>query len=221
MNAFINNLKVEFSSHSNKLKAAQMKSYLRDQFEFFGINAPERKKICKDIINQHSEIDWQEAKNIAKTLMNLPQREFHYSSIQLMEKYKKQWDESLINMITYYTEHNAWWDTIDYATSRLLELYYKVHGPQLDVLNKWNQSQNIWQVRVSIIWQLHLKELTQADLLAASIIPHLESKEFFIQKAIGWSLRAYAKTNPEWVTHFVDSYPLPALSRREALKHLV
>jgi 3-methyladenine DNA glycosylase AlkD len=46
------------------------------------------------------------------------------------------------------------------------------------------------------------------------------NKEFFIQKAIGWSLRQYARTDPEWVLNFVDRHPLMPLSKREALKHL-
>jgi 3-methyladenine DNA glycosylase AlkD len=47
-----------------------------------------------------------------------------------------------------------------------------------------------------------------------------DSKEFFIQKAIGWALREYAKTNPGAVREFVEATPLASLSRREALKHL-
>jgi len=44
--------------------------------------------------------------------------------------------------------------------------------------------------------------------------------QLFIQKAIGWSLREYAKTNPEAVRDFVEKTPLASLSKREALKHL-
>jgi 3-methyladenine DNA glycosylase AlkD len=47
------------------------------------------------------------------------------------------------------------------------------------------------------------------------------SKQFFIQKAIGWALREYAKTNPTWVKNFVQDNPLPSLSKREALKRLM
>ncbi|MEY3411484.1 MAG: hypothetical protein RIQ70_170, partial [Bacteroidota bacterium] len=41
-----------------------------------------------------------------------------------------------------------------------------------------------------------------------------------IQKAIGWSLRQYARTEPELVRLFVDESGIQGLARREALKHL-
>jgi 3-methyladenine DNA glycosylase AlkD len=46
------------------------------------------------------------------------------------------------------------------------------------------------------------------------------SKEFFIQKAIGWALREYAKTNPEAVKNFVQDANLKSLSTKEALKNI-
>ena len=44
------------------------------------------------------------------------------------------------------------------------------------------------------------------------------NKDFFIQKAIGWALRQYAKTNPEYVKLFVEAHAVTGLAKREALK---
>jgi len=49
---------------------------------------------------------------------------------------------------------------------------------------------------------------------------NLDSKEFFINKATGWSLRQYARTDPKAVKKFVESTQLHPLSRREAMKHI-
>lgn len=48
------------------------------------------------------------------------------------------------------------------------------------------------------------------------------SKEFFINKAIGWSLRDYSKVNPEWVRHFIEENreQLAPLSIKEGSKLL-
>ena len=43
--------------------------------------------------------------------------------------------------------------------------------------------------------------------------------EFFIQKAIGWSLRQYSKFNPEAVREFVIEINLQGLAKREASKY--
>ena len=47
-------------------------------------------------------------------------------------------------------------------------------------------------------------------------------KEFFIQKAQGWALREFAKTNPEAVRNFVSENEkvLSPLTKREALKNI-
>ena len=52
------------------------------------------------------------------------------------------------------------------------------------------------------------------------IRPLMHEKEFFIRKAIGWSLRELAKSKPEIVLSFVENNPISSLSKREALKHL-
>ena len=80
-------------------------------------------------------------------------------------------------------------------------------------------SGNIWLQRTSLIFQLRYRHQTDTDLLSKNINQLIGSKEFFINKAIGWSLRQYSKFNPEWVEKFVNNNPkLSGLSRREALK---
>ena len=45
-------------------------------------------------------------------------------------------------------------------------------------------------------------------------------KQFFIQKAIGWSLRQYSKYQPEAVRDFLQDSDLIGLARKEAEKYL-
>jgi len=70
------------------------------------------------------------------------------------------------------------------------------------------------------LFQLNYKKETDFGLLCEIINENLDSKEFFINKAIGWSLRQYARVDPKLVSKFVRSTPLHPLSRREAMKHL-
>ena len=80
----------------------------------------------------------------------------------------------------------------------------------------------MWLRRLAIDHQIGRKDKTNAELLAAIILNNLVSDEFFINKAIGWSLREYAKTNPQWVRQFLADYQhqLSSLSYREVSKHL-
>jgi 3-methyladenine DNA glycosylase AlkD len=78
----------------------------------------------------------------------------------------------------------------------------------------------MWLRRASIIFQLGYKERTDTELLFRHIRFNLGSKEFFINKAIGWVLREYAKTDAEVVKRFVSKTELHPLSKREALRRL-
>src|SRR5262245_43115980 len=86
----------------------------------------------------------------------------------------------------------------------------------------WSRDRDMWKRRTSIICQLRFKAHTDLDLLAACIEPSLGSSEFFLRKAIGWALRQYAWTDPEWVVGYVAEHEsaLSPLSRREALKNV-
>jgi 3-methyladenine DNA glycosylase AlkD len=83
------------------------------------------------------------------------------------------------------------------------------------------QSNNIWLQRSCILFQLKYKKQTDTTLLEKIILQSTGSKEFFINKAIGWALREYSKTNPAWVKNFCSTHPLHNLSRKEALRLII
>ena len=116
----------------------------------------------------------------------------------------------------------SWWDTVDGVSSWICEPYFlKFPQHKSEITDQWTVHDNIWLPRASIIFQLGYKEKTDVNLLFHHIRLNLGSKEFFINKAIGWALREYAKTNPEAVKQFVRQTPMPSLSKREALRRLV
>jgi len=85
-------------------------------------------------------------------------------------------------------------------------------------MQDWNT--DMWIQRCSIIYQLKHGKDNNLHVLFEHILRHAFSKEFFIQKAIGWSLRQAARFYPEEIIHFMESHECAALSKREAMKHL-
>ena len=81
---------------------------------------------------------------------------------------------------------------------------------------------DMWKRRSAILCQNKAKTATDLPFLYACIEPALESKEFFLRKAIGWALRQYAWTDPAEVTRYVraNEARLSGLSRREALRNV-
>ena len=85
--------------------------------------------------------------------------------------------------------------------------------------NKWMASENIWLQRSAIIFQLKYRKTTDTKLLFNYILQLKDSEEFFIQKAAGWALREYSKTDWELIHDFLEEHPdLAPLTRREGLK---
>ena len=78
----------------------------------------------------------------------------------------------------------------------------------------------MWKRRSAIIAQVRRKRETDFALLTDCIEPNRADREFFIRKAIGWALRAYAWVEPEAVIAYCDAHELSPLSRREALKNV-
>jgi 3-methyladenine DNA glycosylase AlkD len=116
--------------------------------------------------------------------------------------------------------NKSWWDTVDFIAVKLIGNYFKVF-PELkeDYINKWIASENIWLQRSALLFQLKYKKDLDPKLMAYTIKQLLGSKEFSVNKAIGWVLREYGRTNPNWVLDFVNTTStISNLSKKEALR---
>ena len=117
----------------------------------------------------------------------------------------------------------AWWDYVDeIAANRVGPILRGYPVPMKKKMLVWSKSENMWKRRTSILCQLKSKKATDLDLLYACIEPSLDSKEFFLRKAIGWALRQYAWTDPREVRRYAREQKgrLSGLSQREALKNI-
>lgn len=205
--------------YEHKDDAVKMKKYMRNQFEFFGLRAPQRKELVKILIKKYGMPPEEHFNEIVYELWELPERDYQSIALELMDRKIKHFKEKDVELLEYLIIHKSWWDTVDWIASKHIGAYF-VQYPQnkKDITRKWIGSGNIWLQRTAIIFQLKYKKQTDEELLYSYINQCLGSEEFFIDKAIGWSLREYSKTNPQSVRNFVDKTPLSKLSKREALK---
>ena len=211
----------ELAQSADAEKALTMKAYMKSQFEFLGITTPDRRKVLKEYIKQNVINDRQELEVIVKELWMLPEREFQYCAMEILMQYEKLWQQEMIDVIEYCLTNKSWWDTVDPLSYDCAGDYFKMYpGKIKSITGRWNASKNIWLQRSSLLFQKKYKKDTDTILLAEYISNLSASKEFFVQKSIGWILREYAKTDADWVTTFVNTHALAPLSQREAMKHL-
>jgi len=218
---YINNLKEIFYKNKNPKIAISQEKYMRNKFKFLGIPAPKRKEIQKPFLKQNLLLPKENLKEIVTILWKETHREFHYFAQELTIKYKKSYTIKDIELFEFMVTHNSWWDTIDIIAPNIIGEYFKLYPENIKIYTKkWINSDNIWLQRSAILFQLRYKQNLDTKLLSEIIVSLSQSKEFFINKAIGWILREYTKTNPDWVLEFVNKIPLHPLSKREALRLL-
>lgn len=220
MHSYLQPIAQALYEKANEERARGAAAYMKNQFAFLGIPMTERRKLCKAYLKQYPLPHYEDVAVIVIELWQLPEREFQYFAIELLAYYKKIWPVEVIHIMEYCLTHKSWWDTVDFLATQGTGPYFKLYPSQIEITRQWNQSNNFWLQRSSLLFQLKYKTDTDTGLLSSYIKHLVGSKAFFIRKAIGWVLREYAKTNQAWVKQFVASHHLSPLSKREALKHI-
>ncbi|MFP5040158.1 DNA alkylation repair protein [Parasediminibacterium sp. JCM 36343] len=217
---FIASLQTLFVEKTDAAVAASSKAYLKGQFGFIGMRTQDRRALTKMLLQEKALPNLEAVTTIVQTLWQMPEREYHHAAIQILAHYKKYWRPNTLSLMEQCLTTHSWWDSVDNLNAECISEYFRLFPAALGTTTYWNKHDNMWLQRSSLIFQKAYKQRTDTDLLAQHILYLAASKEFFIQKAIGWALREYSKTNPDWVTDFVASNPLPALSKREAMRRI-
>ena len=213
-------IKKRFEEKEDKENAAQMAKYMRNQFVFYGLPTPKRKAVYKDFLKEEKksgQIDWA----FLDRCYEDEHREFQYlvcDYLTVMDNFLAYDD---IPRIKAYIKCKSWWDTTDSLDRVIGQI--GLRDSRVDALMlEWSLDDDFWVRRVAIDHQLCRKEKMNTELLEKILVNNFGSDEFFINKAIGWSLRDYSKTNPEWVRAFVEKHAdrMSKLSVKEAGKYI-
>lgn len=216
---YFQSLKRAFEDHASEAEAAQMHEYLLGHFTFYGIKQGPRRALVKTFLEKEGLCTYEDLRYYIHWLYTQEQREYHYTALDLVLKHKRNWREDIVGLAEYMITYRSWWDTVDMVASNVIGAYWlKQPGGKSEFLERWIVSSNLWLNRTAIIFQLKYKMDTDTDWLIRSIEPHINSEQFFLQKAIGWALRQYSKFNPTWVIDFVTQRNLMPLSYKEAMR---
>jgi 3-methyladenine DNA glycosylase AlkD len=209
-----------FKNLSNDQLAGPMKAYMKHHFPFLGIKSPVRTQAINTFFATHELPEKPRLLNEVWEIYKLQEREYQYVAIALLSKKLKTLSVDDLGFLEKLITEKSWWDSVDSIAPTIVgDIVKRDRKTGEKVMLQWSDSDNMWLNRAVILHQLKYKKDTDKKVLIEIIIKHINSNEFFIQKAIGWVLREYAKTNPVFVQQFVASHELKPLSKREALKH--
>ena len=213
-------IKREFEAREDTANAAAMSKYMKGLFDFYGLPAPKRKEVYSGLIKAEKRaktIDW----DFLDRCYEDRHREFQYLVYDYLLALKRYVAYEDITRIKRYIITKPWWDTVDFLCKVIGDV--GLREPRVKALMvDWSKDENIWLRRAAIEHQLGLKDKTDTKLLEQVIVNNLGSSEFFVNKAIGWALRDYAKHDLAFVRGFIDQYKdkMDSLSIKEASKYI-
>ncbi|MDD6038998.1 MAG: DNA alkylation repair protein [bacterium] len=207
------------NEHADEKQAEKMSAYMQNRFAFAGVPKPMLKELIKPYLTKTAKepIDWE----FVFDLWDHDFREAQYIALEYLNKHHKQLMPEDMDHLKRLITTKSWWETVDTIDAYVGKIVKKDERLK-EVILQWAVDENIWLRRVAIDFQQEYKLDTDTELLKKIIVLNLGSEEFFINKAIGWSLRDYSKVNPDWVRDFVDEYRdrMAPLSIKEATKLL-
>lgn len=199
-------------------QAREMSRYMRYAFPFLGVRRPARQLLYNTYYKDLPlGIDW----DFIADCYSRPEREFQYLAIDYLNVQKRFLEGEDLSRIAHWIMSKSWWDSVDGYPRILSHLADRVENMGKVMLG-WSLHEDFWLRRAAILHQLLRREKTDVDLLENILANNFHSQEFFINKAMGWSLREYSKTNPTWVAQFILKHheELAPLTIREASKYI-
>lgn len=228
VHALVEALRAGIAEAADPERAPRMQAYMKSEMPFRGVSAVPLRRVYRGVFARHrleGRTSWEAA---VRTLWDEASfREERYAAVALTghRYYREHQDLTTLDLYRHLVVTGAWWDFVDdIAAHRIGPLLAAFPTPMTPVVRSWAGDDDLWVRRTAILCQLARKEATDPALLAEVVEANLEGTvfggEFFIRKAIGWGLRAYAWVDPAAVVAYCESHGLSGLSRREALKNV-
>jgi 3-methyladenine DNA glycosylase AlkD len=211
-----------YPAGGDPVRAAEAGAYMKDIAPFLGIRTPERRALSRTVLEGTPRPDERDCTAIALRCWQLPGREYQYFAVDYLRRYAGRLSSAFLPVARRLIVTDPWWDTVDLLAAHLVGPLVAADPQLKSVMDEWSGHRDKWLVRTALLHQLRYRDATDAPRLFAYCLRQAGHPDFFVRKAIGWSLREYAKTDPAAVRDFVERHRdvLSPLSVREALKHL-
>ncbi len=224
--ALLPRLRAALAVAGDPATAGGARAYMKSAMPYHGVKATPQRAIFREVF---AGVDLPTAEAWRAAVLGIWRgaefREERYAALWLAgdRRFARFQSMDALPMYEEMIVTGAWWDYVDDVATHRLPVLLRRHPAEMRrAMLAWSVDDDLWKRRASILSQLPLKRETDVDLLARCIEPSLGRGEFWLRKAIGWALRHYARTDPEWVRRYVREHDagLSPLSKREALKHV-
>ena len=207
-------------------RAAGQQRYMKPKMPFMGVRVPLMRKTARAVFDRYPPAGAGEWRATIHTLWDeATYREQRYAAVELaVHRPFLSWlNMECVPLLDELIVSGAWWDYVDrIAPAGLGRILCAEPEPMGATMRGRAGDENIWRRRAALLCQLGFRENTDLALLYDCTEACMGHREFFVQKAMGWALRDYARTDPGEVRRYVaeNGTSPPRLTRREALTNL-
>ncbi|AWE49073.1 DNA alkylation repair protein [Streptomyces nigra] len=218
----IERLTAVYGAAADPERAAAMRTYMKDVAPFLGIPSPERRALSRSVLQGTPRPDERDCTAVALRCWRLPEREYQYFAVDLLRRHVRRLSSGFLPVARYLVTTVPWWDTVDALAAHVVGGLVAADPALTADMDAWIEDDDLWVVRTALLHQLRYGERTDAGRLFAYCLRQAGHPDFFVRKAIGWSLREHAKTDPDAVRDFLarEGGRFAPLSVREALKNI-
>lgn len=213
-----------FRENADPERAKNEKRYLKSPYRFFGLTVPFIARTAKEFRRANADAPRAYVYRLSEALWNSAYHEEKTLAIKLFEQYPEHLDLKSMPFLERMLSESTGWDHVDFIANHLVCEVLGKDRKAYSYLRKWGRSENFWMRRASLISQILLFRQGRGDkrLFFRLAEEMAGEKEFFIRKAIGWTLREMSKADPEAAFDFLMRVQDRAagLTLREGAKRL-
>jgi len=205
--------------------AEKQRAYMKSALPYHGLPAPRLKLLLRPLLKNWAPVSREQwVATILALWDEATHREQWYAALAVARHPRaRSWrDPESLELWRHLVVTGAWWDVVDEVAHLVGDVLLHHHDATAPALRRWASDDDLWIRRTAVICQVGHKDRVDTALLRHAVDANADDTSFWLRKAIGWALRDYARTDPDWVLGEVSRLEgrLSGLSRREATKHL-
>ena len=209
---------------ANPVRAEGAQRYFKDAFKCYGVSTVQVRELAREI-HQTVKAEWSVGDAIALGDILLP-NPFHEAKaigILILEKYRKEFPESLFRKIKTWliSNHLNNWAAVDVLCPDAVGTLLIKYPELVKEIKTWADSPNRWVRRASLVSFIKLaRKKEYLDSVYQISAAHFADKDDLIQKANGWLLREAGKGDMGRLEKFLLGYgpSIPRTTLRYAIE---
>lgn len=210
---------------SDKTHAEFHKNYHKSTKDFYGLKNATLVEVVQTVFPKKPKLEKDELIMLSLELWSSNYFEEQAAGLMLLERTAKELTPKDLPILKKITEECEGWAMLDFLATRHLGVLAMNHPDEIyPKVQKWSSSKHLWTRRAAIL--IHIFPARKKQLHAEYAIPTFEEllheREFFIRKAIGWTLREIGKHYPDLTFEFLREHRTEAsgLTMREGGRNL-